>query len=29
MKTVEMNFDGLIGPTHNYARLAFGNPITA
>ncbi|MDO6525877.1 N-succinylarginine dihydrolase [Motilimonas sp. 1_MG-2023] len=25
MKTVEMNFDGLIGPTHNYAGLAFGN----
>lgn len=23
--TYEVNFDGLIGPTHNYAGLAFGN----
>lgn len=23
--TVEANFDGLVGPTHNYAGLAFGN----
>ncbi len=22
---VEMNFDGLVGPTHNYAGLSFGN----
>lgn len=25
MTTVEINFDGLIGPTHNYAGLSFGN----
>lgn len=25
MKTVEVNFDGLVGPTHNYAGLAIGN----
>ena len=25
MKTYEINFDGLVGPTHNYAGLAFGN----
>lgn len=25
MKTYEINFDGLIGPTHNYAGLSFGN----
>jgi succinylarginine dihydrolase len=25
MSTQEYNFDGLIGPTHNYAGLAFGN----
>jgi succinylarginine dihydrolase len=25
MKTVEANFDGLVGPTHNYAGLAYGN----
>ncbi|MGI9250903.1 MAG: N-succinylarginine dihydrolase [Pseudohongiellaceae bacterium] len=25
MKIFEVNFDGLIGPTHNYAGLAFGN----
>lgn len=23
--TLEVNFDGLVGPTHNYAGLAFGN----
>lgn len=25
MKTYEINFDGLVGPTHNYAGLAYGN----
>ena len=25
MKTVEANFDGLVGPTHNYAGLSRGN----
>ena len=25
MTTREMNFDGLVGPTHNYAGLSFGN----
>ena len=25
MKTGEINFDGLVGPTHNYAGLSFGN----
>ena len=25
MKVHEVNFDGLVGPTHNYAGLAFGN----
>ncbi len=25
MKTFEVNFDGLVGPTHNYAGLAYGN----
>ena len=25
MSTVEANFDGLVGPTHNYAGLSFGN----
>lgn len=25
MKTIEANFDGLVGPTHNYAGLSFGN----
>lgn len=24
-KSVEYNFDGLVGPTHNYAGLSFGN----
>lgn len=25
-KAFEANFDGLVGPTHNYAGLAYGNP---
>ena len=25
MKTIEANFDGLVGPTHNYAGLSRGN----
>jgi succinylarginine dihydrolase len=25
MQTYEVNFDGLVGPTHNYAGLSFGN----
>ncbi|MBY6093487.1 N-succinylarginine dihydrolase [Ferrimonas balearica] len=25
MKHIEANFDGLVGPTHNYAGLSFGN----
>lgn len=25
MKSYEYNFDGLVGPTHNYAGLSFGN----
>lgn len=25
MQHVEMNFDGLVGPTHNYAGLSYGN----
>lgn len=25
IKTVEANFDGLVGPTHNYSGLSFGN----
>ena len=25
MKNFEINFDGLVGPTHNYAGLSFGN----
>lgn len=29
MKVVEANFDGLIGPTHNYAGLALGNVASA
>lgn len=29
MNTVEVNFDGLIGPTHNYAGLSFGNIASA
>lgn len=27
--TLETNFDGLIGPTHNYAGLSFGNVASA
>lgn len=29
MKSVEINFDGLIGPTHNYAGLSLGNRASA
>jgi succinylarginine dihydrolase len=29
MKTIEANFDGLVGPTHNYAGLAHGNVASA
>ena len=29
MTTVEINFDGLIGPTHNYAGLSLGNLASA
>jgi succinylarginine dihydrolase len=29
MTTVEANFDGLVGPTHNYAGLARGNLASA
>ncbi|MGH8539890.1 MAG: N-succinylarginine dihydrolase, partial [Stenotrophobium sp.] len=29
MSAVEANFDGLVGPTHNYAGLAFGNIASA
>ncbi|MDQ7781449.1 MAG: N-succinylarginine dihydrolase [Desulfomonilaceae bacterium] len=25
METFELNFDGLVGPTHNYAGLSYGN----
>ena len=25
MHAIEANFDGLVGPTHNYAGLSFGN----
>jgi succinylarginine dihydrolase len=25
MSAIEVNFDGLVGPTHNYAGLSFGN----
>ncbi len=25
MKAREVNFDGLVGPTHHYAGLSFGN----
>ncbi len=25
MKGYEVNFDGLVGPTHHYAGLSFGN----
>ncbi|MFP5307099.1 MAG: N-succinylarginine dihydrolase, partial [Gammaproteobacteria bacterium] len=26
---MEANFDGLVGPTHNYAGLSFGNIASA
>ena len=29
MSTQEVNFDGLVGPTHNYAGLSFGNVASA
>ncbi|MEC9094899.1 MAG: N-succinylarginine dihydrolase [Planctomycetota bacterium] len=29
MKSFEVNFDGLVGPTHNYAGLSFGNLASA
>ena len=29
MSSVEANFDGLVGPTHNYAGLAYGNVASA
>ncbi len=29
MKTIEANFDGLVGPTHNYGGLSFGNLASA
>ncbi len=29
MKQFEANFDGLVGPTHNYAGLSFGNVASA
>ncbi|MEO0880772.1 MAG: N-succinylarginine dihydrolase, partial [Pseudomonadota bacterium] len=29
MAVREVNFDGLIGPTHNYAGLSFGNVASA
>lgn len=29
MPAVEVNFDGIIGPTHNYAGLSFGNLASA
>jgi succinylarginine dihydrolase len=29
VSTVEANFDGLVGPTHNYAGLAMGNVASA
>ena len=25
MAAVEINFDGIVGPSHNYAGLSFGN----
>src|SRR3954469_23886044 len=27
--TAEINFDGLVGPTHNYAGLSYGNLASA
>ncbi len=29
MSAVEVNFDGLVGPTHNYGGLAHGNLAAA
>jgi len=29
MKALEANFDGLVGPTHNYSGLSFGNVASA
>ncbi|HUB25932.1 MAG TPA: N-succinylarginine dihydrolase [Tepidisphaeraceae bacterium] len=29
MKAFEVNFDGLVGPTHNYAGLSYGNLASA
>ncbi len=29
MSAVEVNFDGLVGPTHNYGGLAQGNLASA
>ena len=29
MATEEFNFDGLVGPTHNYAGLSHGNVASA
>ena len=29
MAALEVNFDGLVGPTHNYAALAVGNLASA
>ncbi|MFZ4601974.1 MAG: N-succinylarginine dihydrolase [Caulobacterales bacterium] len=29
MSAVEINFDGLVGPTHNYAGLSYGNVASA
>jgi len=29
LKSVELNIDGLVGPTHNYAGLSFGNVASA
>ena len=29
MNSYEVNFDGLVGPTHNYAGLSFGNVASA
>ncbi|WP_318458479.1 N-succinylarginine dihydrolase [Photobacterium leiognathi] len=29
MKAVEANFDGLVGPTHNYSGLSYGNIASA
>ena len=29
MRAIETNFDGLVGPTHNYSGLSFGNIASA